>query len=348
MTQVSIVELGIVPPGGTEHEGLRDALESARRAEREGFHRIWFAEHHLSRAFASHHPEVLIAAAAMATTRIRLGSGATLMNHYSPFKVAEMFSQLQTLAPGRIDLGMGRATAGPVVDLALQRDRANPVRSDHGQQILETLAWLHDAFPADHPFAGNPLTLGSGGVPEAWLLGSSPESSASLAAGLGIGFAFAQFIRPTLAVTALRRYRQEFRASDLGLERPRAMLSVNVSVGDTTADGVHLANGPKGYYARLARARRDVNAIMVPEPDTALPEMTDAERDEPTGVVDGRWPRFVAGSPDDVRATLEQMIEESGADELIIQDFIVDPEARWHSRALLARALGRAPLAATS
>ncbi len=118
--KLSIVDLATVAPGTTESDGLRDSLATAQHAEQLGYHRYWFAELHLSRSGASHHPEVLIAAAAMVTSSIRLGSGAVLMNHYSPFKVAEMYQQLEALAPGRIDLGMGRATAGPIIDAALQ------------------------------------------------------------------------------------------------------------------------------------------------------------------------------------------------------------------------------------
>lgn len=129
--KLSIVDLGTVAPGSTESRALADSLETARHAEAAGFHRIWFAEHHLSRSGASHHPELLIAAAATQTSRIRLGSGAVLLNHYSPFKVAEMFSQLEAMAPGRIDLGMGRATAGPVIDLALQQNREQPAQVSH-------------------------------------------------------------------------------------------------------------------------------------------------------------------------------------------------------------------------
>lgn len=111
--KLSMVDLSTVGPGQTEHDALADSLESARHAESLGYHRVWFAEHHLSRSGASHHPELLVAAAAAQTSRVRLGSGSTLMNHYSPFKVAEMYAELEAIAPGRIDLGMGRATGGP-------------------------------------------------------------------------------------------------------------------------------------------------------------------------------------------------------------------------------------------
>ena len=337
--KLSIVDLGTVAPGATEKDALADSLETARHAERHGFHRIWFAEHHVTTSGASHHPELLIAAAAMVTSRIRVGSGAVLMNHYSPFKVAEMFKQLEAMAPGRIDLGMGRATAGPVFDLALQQNRRNPNQADHQQQVLETLAWLYEAFPEDHAFHGHRLMPSVPETPQTWLLGSSPGGS-NLAAGLGIGYTFAGFINPSAAAAALRQYRKVFQPQGFGLDKPRSILAVNVTVGETTADGRHLAGSPKGYYARLARAGREAGKVMVPTADVAAGELTRAAKDEPTAIVDGRWPKFVAGGPGDVRATLEQMIEESEADEVMIQDLIADPAARRRSHELLAEAFG--------
>lgn len=333
--KLSIVDLGTVAPGSTETDALADSLAVARYADALGYHRIWFAEHHLSRSGASHHPELLIAAAIPQTRGIRLGSGAVLMNHYSPFKVAEMFAQLETMAPGRIDLGMGRATSGPVIDLALQQDRSRRQQPDHTQQVAEVMAWLHDAFPEDHPFAGHRLSPEGASVPEAWLLGSS-SAGPGLAGGLGIGYVFAGFINPPLAASALRHYRQAFRPQGFGFESPQSILAVNVTVGDTTADGRRLADSAKGFYARLGRAGREAGKVTVPSPDEAAREMTVEQREEPTSIVDGRWPRFVAGGPDDVRATLEQMLAESEADELMIQNLIAYPDDRRRSHELLA------------
>ncbi|GAA3946736.1 MsnO8 family LLM class oxidoreductase [Microbacterium soli] len=339
--KLSIVDLGTVEPDTTETEALAESLETARHAEAHGFHRIWFAEHHLSPSGASHHPELLIAAASAVTSRIRVGSGAVLMNHYSPFKVAEMYQQLEATTPGRIDLGMGRATGGPVVDLALQQNRQQPHQADHQQQVLEALAWLYDAFPEDHPFHGHPLSPSVPSRPQTWLLGSSLNGS-SLAAGLGIGYTFAGFINPAAAATAMRRYRAEFQPQGFGLAEPRSILGVNVTVGETTAEGRYLAGSPKGFYARLARIRSmsEAGRVMVPTPQQAEAEMTQAEKDEPTEIVDGRWPKFVAGGPSDVRATLEQMAQESQADEIMIQDMIADPALRRRSHELLADAFG--------
>ena len=335
--KLSIVDLGTVAPNSTETDALAEALVTAQHAEAHGFHRIWFAEHHLSLSGASHHPELMIAAVAAVTSRIRVGSGAVLMNHYSPFKVAEMFKQLEVMTPGRIDLGMGRATGGPVVDLALQQNRQSPHQADHQQQVLEVLAWLYEAFPEEHAFHGHTISPSVPSNPQTWLLGSSPNGS-NLAAGLGIGYTFAGFINPGSAASAMRRYRSAFQPQGFGLEQPRSILAVNVTVGETTEEGRYLAGSPKGFYARLARVTRmdQAGKVMVPTAEEAAAEMTQAEIDEPTAIVGGQWPKFVAGSPDDVRATLEQMAEDSQADEIMIQDMIADPKLRRRSHELLA------------
>ena len=334
--KLSIVDLATIQPGETASDALAQSLDTARLADQLGYHRIWFAEHHMAPAQASHHPELLIAAAGMATQRIRLGSGAVLLNHYSPFKVAEMFKQLEAMFPGRIDLGLGRATAGPVIDMALRRDRNTRPVDDHAAQVPETVAWLHHAFPDGHPFAGHPLIPTVGTVPELWLLGSSP-SSARIAAGLGIGYTFAGFINPQAAALALQTYRAEFVATPFGAGAPRAMLGINASVGDTAEEGQRLALSVKGYYNRL---RQGNYKAFVPTIEEAAAELGAAADAEPTAIVGGQWPRFVAGSAQEVRATCEQMVAESGADELIVQSMIANPDDRNRSYTHLAHAFG--------
>lgn len=328
----SIVELATTAPGTTEAEALADALTTARHADAVGFHRVWFAEHHASPSNASHHPEVLMSAAGAQTSGIRIGSGSVLLNNYSPFKVAEMFKEMEALFPGRVDLGMGRATSGPIVDAALRRDRSSRPVDDHQQQVTEVLAWLYDRFPADHPFADTRIMPSVEHLPETWLLGSSP-SGAGLAGGLGIGYTFAGFINPTAAAMALRSYRNSFRPMEFGLDRPRSMLGINVSVGEDEADARRLVASAKGFYARLSRG--DFTSL-VPSAEVAEAEMAPSERDEPTHIADGRWPRFIAGTPAQVRATVEQMVAESGADEVIFQNLIADPDDRRASHARIA------------
>lgn len=337
--KLSIVDLATIKPGETATDALAQSIETAQLADALGFHRIWFAEHHVAPAQASHHPELLIAAAGAVTRQIRLGSGAVLMNHYSAFKVAEMFKQLDAMFPDRIDLGMGRATAGPVLDLALRRDRKSQPVNDHAMQVSEVLAWLHNTFPANHPFADKPLIRSVPTVPETWLLGSSP-GGAHLAARLGIGYTFAGFINPAAATLALRTYREQFLAARLAEGEPRAMLGVNVSVGETDEEGQRLALSVKGYYARLSRG--DYTAF-VPTVEEADRELNDADRAEPTDIVGARWPRFVAGGPEKVKATIEEMVAQSGADEVIIQNMIADPGDRARSHKLFARSFGLTP-----
>ncbi len=334
--KLSIVDLGTVAPGTDAVQGLADSLATARHADAWGFHRIWFAEHHASVMGASHHPELLIAAAGQQTRGIRLGSGAVLMNHYSPFKVAEMFKQLEAMYPGRIDLGMGRATGGPVVDLALQRHRNAQRVDDYPQQLMEVVAWLHNVFPDDHPFANTKIVPSLDVAPELWVLGSSPGGGRN-PAELGIGYSFAGFINPTAAVSALQDYRRAFQAQGFGFEKPQAMLAINVTVGETSAEAAHLVGSAKAFYARLRRG--DYHSLL-PTADVAATELTPVEKSQATRIVNGVWPQFVAGSVDEVRATIEQMVEESGADEVMIQNMIADPADRLRSHELLARAFG--------
>ena len=337
--RLSIVDLGTVAPAGTESNALADSLALARHADGLGYHRIWFAEHHANAMGASHHPELLVAAAGAQTRGIRVGSGGVLMNHYSPFKVAEMFAQLEAMYPGRVDLGMGRATGGPIVDIALQQTRRQPADVEHARQIGETLAWLYDAFPPDHPFHQVKIVASVADRPQTWLLGSGPDG-AHLAAALGIGYTFAGFINPAAAAPALRAYRGGFAGGRFALRQPRAILAVNVTVGETAEQARHLVASPKCYYRRLARG--EVNTT-VPSANEAAAELTGAEHDEPTTIVADRWPRFVAGDPEQVRNTLERMVAESTADEVMVQNLIPDPADRLRSHQLLAEVFDLVP-----
>lgn len=342
--RLSIVDLGTVQPGTSESAGLADAMATARHADALGFHRIWFAEHHLARSNASHHPELLIAAAGTQTTGIRIGSGSVLLNNYSPFKVAEMFQQLEAMFPGRVDLGLGRATSGAVIDLALRPDRGSRPVDDHQERVSEVLAWLYEAFPGGHPFADHPLMPSVPTIPHTWLLGSSRGGSA-LAAGLGIGYSFAAFINPDAATPALRAYRDDFQPRGFGMDEPRAMLAVNVSVGEDADDARRLVASAKGFYARLARIG---TGATLPTAAEAMGELTPDQQDEPTEIHHGRWPRFVAGDPGQVRRTLDRMVQESGADEIMVQNLIADPQDRQRSHERLAEMFGLEPRAAVA
>ncbi len=206
---VSVLDQSPISEGMTGAEALRNTLDLARLADTLGYHRYWVAEHHGTPMLASPSPEALIGPIASATSRIRVGSGGVMLPHYSPLKVAESFSVLSGLYPGRIDLGIGRAAGtDPVTTHALQRDRRTGMPDDFPEQLAELLAYLEDRLPESHPFRrlGKLPGLPEGPVP--WLLGSSPQS-AIWAGELGLPYAFADFINPAGAEIA-SLYRERF------------------------------------------------------------------------------------------------------------------------------------------
>src|SRR5437764_12205439 len=195
---VSVLDQSPISEGSTGVDALANTLDLALLADELGYHRYWVAEHHGGPMLASASPEALIGPIAAGTSAIRVGSGGVMLPHYSPLKVAETFSILAALYPGRIDLGLGRASGtDPLTTYALQRDRRDAAPDDFPQQLAELLAYFEDSLPADHPFTRRAATLpGRPELPKVWLLGSSPQS-AIWAAQLGLPYAFADFINPS-------------------------------------------------------------------------------------------------------------------------------------------------------
>ncbi|GGN15477.1 hypothetical protein GCM10009021_14800 [Halarchaeum nitratireducens] len=203
--ELSIVDLSPVPDGGTATDAYANTVETARQAERLGYERVWTAEHHgMADRLAGTTPEVLLGRLAGATEEIRLGTGAMLLNHYSPLKAAETFGALDALAPGRIDAGLGRASNSPAVDRALGTKRRvqNP-DEDHREKIEAVVSHLYDGYPSGHPYADIELPRSDAAAPVPWVLGSDP-SSAAIAGEIGLRYCFAAFIRPANAVRLLR------------------------------------------------------------------------------------------------------------------------------------------------
>lgn len=336
MVKLSLVEQITVPSGKTAFESVEDALVTARHAEAHGFHRMWFAEHHGIDSVASHAPEVVMGVAARETERLRIGSGAILLNNYSSLKVAELFLQLEVLAPGRFDMGLGRATSGPLVDMALKRDRRSPHVDDFDQQVQEVLAFLHEDFPQDHPFSKIRLMPSVKARPEPWILGSS-GNSVGLAAALGVGYSFAGFINPNGAVRALQTYRKTFRPTQYGAETPQAMLGICVFAADTDAEAHRMTWPTRAIFAQLGQSG---GRVVVPTIEQAERILTPSQQDEPSRIVNGRWPQQLAGSPRTLREYLPRMIEETGATEVMLQSISPDQDARRYSHQLIAEILG--------
>jgi luciferase family oxidoreductase group 1 len=331
--KLSILDLSVVQPGGTRHEAFDNSHALAQRAEEWGYSRFWVAEHHGTPTAAGRAPEVLIASLAAHTSRIRLGSGSVLLNHYSPLKVAELFCTLNEIYPGRIDLGIGRATTGPVTDFALQQDRTRAFHSDSSEQLVELLAWLEGSFPDDHAFAAHPLYTDDS-LPEVHLLGSSPWS-ASAAAQLGLRYSFASFINQDGTPGIIRSYRNNFQPSSTptGVDRPTLMIALRVICADTELEA-------RRQFAPVQLMHSNITggSLRAPmsSPDDAIRQLgrlPELQRYEPGS---GVPPRYIGGTIEQVRETLEQISNDLGADEIIIQDMMTDFEARLRSFELLS------------
>lgn len=336
--ELSIVDIAPVRQGETATDAYEQSVRLARAAERLGYSRFWVAEHHgLADAIASTTPEVLIPHIAANTEEIRVGSGTVLLNHYSPFKVAETFASLDALAPGRIDLGLGRATGMAAADRALRGGDPRQPGDNHAEKIEEAARHLDGAYPDDHPYGEIVIPRSAEGVPEIWVLGSSP-SSAEIAGELGLPYAFAVFIRPTVAERALEAYREAFRTSefDLGLEEPHSMLAVNVACAETDREAARLRASSEAAYRRMAQG------AFGPPPTVAeaIDELGGVPEPTPPSIEPGDWPRAISGSPETVGTLLEEMTEAVGASEVIVQNLIEDPDDRVRSHELIAEGVG--------
>ena len=345
--KLSIVDLSPVPKGESGTEAYEHTVERAQAAERLGYERYWVAEHHgVGKTQVGTAPEVLIAYLAAKTSDIRVGSGTVLLNHYSPYKVAETFGALDALAPGRIDLGLGRASGSPAADLALQHDRSERKQGEgYADKILEVAAHIHKGFPEDHPFAGLQLPRSEGDVPEIWVLGSSP-SSASIAAQLGLPYCFAAFINPGAATQVFEVYRDRFEPSRFGAgpPEPRGMIGVNVSCAETDEEAARLRASVEVYYQRLFQG----NIGRVPSAEEAVAELGGIPDLTPGTLRPEQWPRQISGSPSTVADLLEQMTEQTGVDEVVVQNLIADPGDVLRSHELIAEGVGLAPREAHS
>jgi luciferase family oxidoreductase group 1 len=332
--RLGVLDQAPIAAGGSGGQALRQVVDLARLAEASGFHRFWIAEHHATPGLASASPEVLIGAVGMATNSIRLGTGGVMLPHYSPFKVAETFSMLSGLFPGRIDMGLGRAPGSDGrTAYALQRDRRERSPDDFPQQLAELLAYLDDTMPKDHPFALLGKTLpGRPEAPEPWLLGTSPDSAA-WAAELGMPYCVADFINPQGAPLA-EQYRRSFRPNpQRSISKPTVMAAVWSICAATTAEAERLASSSRMLFRLLHRGQ----LIAVPSPDEAV-RFLEADAANPA-----RSRRVVLGTPATVRAELEAVAEDYGAEEIMVLNILHDHQARRRSYSLLAEAFALTP-----
>ena len=330
---LSVLDQSPIAEGRTSADAIADTIDLAGHCDALGFDRYWLAEHHASPALAGVAPELLIGPVAQATQRIRVGSGGVMLPHYSPFKVAESFALLSALAPGRIDLGLGRAPGGDGrTMLALQRDRSRrtPI-DDFPPNLAELIAYFGEGLPEDHPFAPLRNTLPSGGgAPEIWLLGSSMDS-ALWAAEAGLPYCFADFINRDGKDMA-KAYRERF-APSATLAEPHVMVA---SWAIAAADGE--------TAERLGKPAAMLGALLMRGQMIPVPTVETAElwlADNP-GAADARRRRAILGTPQEVRAGVDEVAEEYGADEMMLVNIMSDREARKESYRLIAAEYGLA------
>jgi luciferase family oxidoreductase group 1 len=336
---LSVVDLSPVPDGGTATEAYENTVEAAQQAERLGYERFWVAEHHgMGDRLAGTTPEVLLGHLAAETDEIRLGSGAVLLNHYRPFKVAEQFGALDALAPGRIDAGLGRANGSPAVDRALGTERhvQNP-DADHAEKIEAVINHLYDDFPPEHAYSDVEIPRSAGPAPEPWVLGSS-SASATIAGELGLPYCHAAFIRPQFTEYAFEDYREAFQPSELagGIDEPRAMVAANAVCAETDEEATRLRAVAEASYKRMERGEIGTT----PSIEEAIDELGGVPEPTPARLDDDEWPRAISGSPETLSGLLEQLADRVDADEMMIQHVVGDHEDGMRSHELLAEGVG--------
>ncbi|MFJ6011780.1 LLM class flavin-dependent oxidoreductase [Streptomyces sp. NPDC092952] len=341
---LSVLDLMTVGKGRTATQALRTGVELARLAERRGFHRYWVAEHHSMPGVASSSPAVILAHLAAHTERIRLGSGGVMLPNHAPLVIAEQFGTLEAMAPGRVDLGLGRApgTDGATAAALRRSDRLNEGADDFPQQLAELTRFLDDDFPDGHPYArihavpGPVQATSDGGVqspgrPPLWLLGSS-GFSARLAGVLGLPFAFAHHFSAQNTIPALDLYRESFRPSAV-LDAPYALIGVAALAADDEREARRQVLSGALSMVRLRTGRPG----LVPTPEEAEAyDYTPMERE----FVDGWLTNIVHGTADQVRTGLNDLAKRTGADELMITANAHGGEARLRSYELIADAYG--------
>ena len=321
---LSILDLSPIVAGGTAALALHNSLDLARHAEHLGYRRYWVAEHHNMPGIASAATSVVIGHIAGGTTRIRVGAGGIMLPNHAPLVIAEQFGTLESLYPGRIDLGLGRAPGTDQRTMhALRRDYRSA--DTFPQDVAELLA----LFAEEQPGQLIRAVPGSGLHVPVWLLGSS-TFSARLAAAMGLPFAFASHFAPDLLVDAMRTYRERFQPSP-SLAAPYAMAGISMVAADTDAEAGRLFTSLQQQFIALQRGR----PIMLQPP---VDDMNLIWTPQEAFAVRHTLRMAIVGGPGTVRRKLEEFVALTGADEIIITANIHDHEARKHSYSIAMEA----------
>ncbi len=325
MIPLSVLDLIPVREGGTISEALADAASLARVAEATGYQRFWVAEHHAMDGIAGGATAVTLAHIGHATSTIRIGAGGIMLPNHNPFVIAEQFGTLDALFPGRIDLGLGRAPgADSRIGQALRKDLMRAAEY-FPQDVVELRALV-----TGEPEVGLRATPGYGAALEFWILGSS-LFGASLAAALGMPYAFASHFAPDHLDAAIKLYRERFTPSP-ALDKPHVMAAMTVLTAESDAEAVLLSSSLDQSFVALRTGNPGRLKPPVPGYRESLPPGTQ-------GMLEHVRQASAVGAPATVRAAIGRFIERTGADEIIVAGATYDPAAREHSLGLTMEAL---------
>lgn len=322
-TPVSVLDLATIVEGETPSGAFSRSLQLARQAEKLGYLRYWFAEHHNMESVASSATSVLIGYVAGGTSTIRVGSGGVMLPNHAPLVIAEQFGTLESLYPHRIDLGIGRAPGtDPVTSYALRRNMKSDV-DDFPNDVVEVINYLQ---PRDETARVRAIP-GEGTQVPVWLLGSSTYS-AQLAAMLGLPFGFASHFAPTHLLDALKIYRDKFQPSQF-LKEPYALACVNVIAADTDDEAQYLATS---FYQMALGMFRNKRRPLPPPVQSMEGIWTEPEK----AAIEHMTHYAFTGSIATVQNGLEDFLVQTGVDEIMVASHVYDLEAKMHSYELIA------------
>lgn len=333
MLKLSVLDQSVAPAGTAEDQAIRTTIELAKRCEALGYHRFWVSEHHDHPAIVGSAPEILMAAVAGATDRIRVGSAGVMLPHYAPLKVAEQFRVLEAIAPGRIDLGLGRAPGSDGKTARALNPNAAMDSENFPANTRDLIDWVSGRALVDgHPHGAIGAHPKSATAPEVWMLGTS-NYGAELAAYLGIPYCFAHFITDGHGVEwALDLYREKYQPSERHPE-PRAAVCVWALAAETSAEAERLFH-PRAHY-KMMRYRGRMGALQSP---AALAEFDYSEKDRE--ILAELTDEALIGTGEQVSDLLQALADQYGVDEMVVLTWAFDPADQRRSYELLAEAAG--------
>lgn len=329
--RLSVLDQAPITKGNSPPDALKKAEELAILADELGYHRMWMAEHHGTKSFASSAPEISAAYLAAKTQHIRIGTGGVMMMHYSPLKLAEVFKTLSSYAPGRIDFGVGRAPGGDNFAIYALSEGRQPLVHNMYEKFETALQLIQDKEPAERLYQQTIATPTNVALPEAWLLGST-GNSAMMAGKMGVGYSFAQFFNGEMTKEILEIYKENFTPTPF-MEKPQINVSYMITVAETKEEAEFEALPHD--IARLWLMKGKIGQALTPEEAQTYP-LTEMERMQ---IQENRKKLHLVGSAKEIAQKLQDEQKRYGFDEAMICSIPHSQEKRLNVYKLLAREL---------